>query len=73
MHHHFCWGWVARPKKMNHVVHPSVAALQHYKRCRLKPDRCRKMMNDTSIDDNILKYREKLIRAVSQKLAAIYK
>ena len=79
MHHHYCWGFVypldrlVDTWRLFHLVDPGMAVLQHYKRCHFERDECRRMMNDTSSDDTVLKYRTELIRAVSQKMASIYK
>ena len=71
MHHHYCWGFVSDVVRKNHDVDPDVAVLQHYKRCHFKRDECERMMNDTTNDDTILKFRTELIRAVSQKLSRL--
>jgi len=71
MHNHYCWGYVPDVPKKSHDVDPDVAVLQHYKRCHLKPDKCQQMMNDTTRDDTVLKFRTELIRAVSQKLSRL--
>ena len=75
MHHHFCLGFVSdtKTRKKNHAVDPNVAVVQHYKKCHRKPDVCRQMKQTSRSDDTILKYRTELIRAVSEKLANIYK
>jgi len=74
MHHHFCWGFVSNTKtRKNYGVDPDVAVVQHYKKCHRIPDECRKMKQNLISDDTILKFRTELIRAVSEKLANIYK
>jgi len=71
MHNHYCWGWVPGVVNKDHNVDPNVAVLQHYKRCHLGPATCRHMLNDTSSDDTMLKFRAELVRTVSQKLTTL--
>lgn len=73
MHNHYCWGFIEDVKRHHHDVDPTVAVLQHYKRCHFSADECRQIMNETYRDETILKYRRQLTRAVSRKLTSFYR
>lgn len=74
MHNHYCWK--STPLYANgyeHVeVEPYLALNQHYKKCHLdfwvKPGACREEMRKAVWDQNILRFKGPLEKAVSAKL-----
>ena len=72
MHNHYCWGFINKNMKY-HDVDPNTAVLHHYKRgdSFLTATEHRQWFNIIYTDTTTLKYRAKLARVVSQKLAIL--
>ena len=75
MHNHFCWRRASKLDISGHSVYvePGVALNQHYKKCHFdsyhgKVGECAQMYEKASQDDIMLKYRDALIKGVSEQL-----
>ena len=77
MHNHYCWGITELYDTEGNTIEvdPKLALNQHYKRCHLdlweKPGMCLDAAKRAIQDDIMLKYKDRLLKAVSEKLLRI--
>lgn len=73
MHNHYCWGVTPGYQSRNAIelIDPKLAVNQHYKICHLNETECEHVLENTQIDDTILRYRSRLRSSFSEKVHAI--
>lgn len=61
---HYCIGRLPKTHILN--VDPKYALSQHYKKCHFKKAECKKMMNTSVTDVSAMKFKDELLRRISE-------
>jgi len=74
MHNHFCWSMTQQftDHLLTNLIDSSLGVNQHYKYCHLSVAECKELLRQSTNDNIMLKYRDKLVKNVADKIREIF-
>ena len=74
MHNHYCWSMTAQygGEELGDLIDASIAVNQNYKYCHLNVTDCKELLHKSTTDNIMLKYRDKLVKNVADKIRSIF-
>ena len=70
LHNHYCWKKTKLYDTPGHTTYVNVdlGLNQHYKKCHFDKEKCDSMMKESVLDSTMVRFKDKLVTRVSEKL-----